>query len=124
MVKRILLTLLQFIAFLVLLAVGGYWDVVHLLLKMKAPALSFIPLLRINVSANHVLIADGLLFAGILYLLILLIEALRKALHPWAALTTLALVLALMLSFAMKIGLPPSHSDESQGVRASAQVAV
>ena len=35
MVKRILLTLVQFIAFIALLAVGGNWDFINLNMEMR-----------------------------------------------------------------------------------------
>ncbi len=111
MVKRIFLTLLQFLAFAVLLAIGGYWDVIRLLLQLKAPALNFIPLLKFHISATHDYVANGLLFAGVLFVLLLLIEAWRKVLKPWAALTTFAFILAFVLSLAMKLGLPPVASS-------------
>jgi hypothetical protein len=113
MIKRVLLTLMQFLAFCFLMAIGGYWDIIHLLIQIKAPALSFIPLLKFHVSATHDFVADGLLFASILFLLILILEAARKTLKPWAALTTLAFAAAVILCLAMKLGLPPVASPAS-----------
>jgi hypothetical protein len=108
LVKRVLLTLLQFLIFCGLLMLGGYWDIIHLILRLKAPALAFIPLWKIDhFTATHDLILNGLIFAAVLWLLILLFELLRKALRPWAMLTTLAFVLAVVLCFAAKLGLPP-----------------
>jgi hypothetical protein len=66
-----------------------------------------IPTVKYQISATHMLISNGLIFAGILFVLILLIQAIRRKLHPWAALTTLAFLLAIALGFAMKLGLPP-----------------
>lgn len=108
MVKRILLTLLQFVVFCVLLAVGGYWDFIHLLIRLKAPALGFIPLWKIDhFTPTHDLILNGLIFATVLWLVIVVLQALRRRLLPGAVLTTLAYVLAVVLCFALKLGLPP-----------------
>ena len=47
------------------------------------------------------------LFAAVLLVLILIFEAISKALKPWALLSLLAFILAAATSFAWKIGLPP-----------------
>ena len=104
MVKRIILFLLQLLAFFALL-LGGYWDFVHLFLAMRYPAWNVIPLWKFHLNANYDFIANGLIFASILFILILLFEAMRKALRPWAALTTAAFVLAVIASFIAKLGL-------------------
>jgi hypothetical protein len=118
MIKRILLTLLQFIVFIVLLAVGGNWDYINLALEMHALQLHKTPSVLIPVfkypMGSHILIANGLIFATVLLVLILLFLLLRKKLHPWALLTVLAYVLAVCLGFAMKLGLPPADNP-SQG---------
>jgi len=62
---------------------------------------------------SHILIADGLIFAAGLLVIILLIELLAKKLKPWAGLTLLAFVLAICLGFAMKLGLPPAPTPDS-----------
>jgi len=114
MIKRILLTLLQFIIFIVLLAVGGNWDAINLALEMHAlqqhKAVSvLIPVFKYPVG-SHILIANGLIFATVLLVLILLLLLVLKKLHPWALLTVLAYVLAVCLGFAMKLGLPPADN--------------
>ena len=121
MVKRISLTILQFIAFIGLLAVGGNWDAVNLSLEMRqmqnnqAPHV-FLSTIKYPVSSTHILIANGILFATVLLLLILLIELLSKKLKPWASLTLLAYVLAVVLGFAMKLGLPPASTPDSSSL--------
>ncbi len=110
MIKRILLFLLQLIAFAVLLMIGGYWDFVRLYLQFKQPALNVIPLWKFHISANYDLVANGIFFAAILLVLILIFEALRKRLRPWATLSVLAFVLAVVVSLFARLGLPPSHS--------------
>ncbi len=113
MAKRIILFLLQLLAFGGLLEIGGNWDVVRLAQQMRAmqsgtTAFNPIPVIKTQVSSTRILIADGLIFAGILFLLILLFEALRRRLKPWASITTLAFVLAVTISLFLKIGLPPA----------------
>jgi hypothetical protein len=111
--KRIILFLLQFLAFGGLLEIGGNWDIVRLAQQMRAmqsgaTAFNPIPVIKTQISATRILIADGLIFAGILFLMILLFEALRRKLKPWASITTLAFVLAVAVSLFLKIGLPPA----------------
>lgn len=113
MAKRIILFLLQFFAFGGLLYVGGNWDVINFSLQVRAmqthtTAWNPIPVIKYPFGASHILIADGLLFAGILLVLILLVEALRKALKPWALISLLSFVSAVALALAMKVGLPPA----------------
>jgi len=108
LVKRILLTALQFLAYLGLLMLGGYWDIVRLLLEMRAPAFNVIPLLKFHVTAAHDLIANGIVFALVLLLVLLIIQAARRLLRVWAPLSVLAFALALALSLYLKMGLPPA----------------
>jgi len=117
-IKRIFLTILQFIAFIGLLAVGGNWDAVNLSLELRQMQNNQVPhvflrTLKYPVSSAHILIANGIIFATVLLLLILLIELLSKKLKPWASLTLLAYVLAVILGFAMKLGLPPASTPDS-----------
>ena len=112
MAKRILLFILQFFAFLGLLDVGGNWDVIRLAQEVGAmqkgtTAFNPIPVIKTQIGANHILIVDGILFAAVLLVLILIFEAIRKALKPWALLSLLAFVLAVATGFALKFGLPP-----------------
>jgi len=101
LVKRILLTLLQFLAFGALLVLGAFWALAGLFY----PRLAVIPVWRFQAGLTHDFIANGLIFALVLLVILLVIEALCKALKPWAALTTLAFVLAVALSLVMKLGL-------------------
>ena len=115
--KRVLLFLLQFIAFLLLLGVGGYWDIVHLLLQAYVPALrgivGMLPLIKFQVTSAHDLVANGLIFAAVFYILILLFELLRKSIRPWMTLTTVAFLVAVILTLALKVGLPPHAQPEN-----------
>jgi hypothetical protein len=99
--KRILFTLLQFVVFMVLLGVGAFWAFV----RLGVPALAGIPVWRFHASDTHDFIANGVVFAFLLMRIIVLIQAARKRLRPWAQLTILAFVLALLLSMAMKLGM-------------------
>ncbi len=121
MVKRISLTILQFIVFIGLLAVGGNWDAVNLSLELRQMQNNqvphvLLPTLKYPVSSTHILIANGILFATVLLLLLLFIEILSKKLKPWAALTLLAYVLAVILGFALKLGLPPASTPDSSAL--------
>lgn len=121
MVKRIAFTLIQFVAFLVLMYVGGNWDIIRLGQEMNAMAnhkafWNPIPTIKYPISSTHILIANGILFAAALFVLILLFEALRKKLRPWAALTFLAFVLAVILGYAAKMGLPPASTPDSSSI--------
>lgn len=111
MIKRTFLIVLQFIAFLVLLGVGGYWDIVRLLLEFR-PGLKWLadmlPLVKFQITAGHVLVANGIIFAGVLCILILLIEALRKASRSTMLITVVSYIVAVALSLAIKVGLPPA----------------
>jgi hypothetical protein len=107
LVKRILLPVLQFIAFLLLLDLGGYWDVVRLSLEFRYPTLPLIPLWKIHFTAAHDLILNGIVYATALLFLIFLIEILRKALKPWALFSAAAFILAILTSFILGFGFLP-----------------
>ncbi|HEY4358813.1 MAG TPA: hypothetical protein VGN16_23905 [Acidobacteriaceae bacterium] len=107
MTKRILITLFQFACFCGLFYVGGYWDIIHLTLAIRYPRFNVIPLWKFHINPSLDYIANGLIFASILFVLILLFEALRRRLRPWALLTTLAFVLASIASMVVKSGFLP-----------------
>jgi uncharacterized membrane protein len=115
MVKRILYPVLQFAAFLGLLFVGGMWDSLNMSYEMRQMAngtpLSAVHPLMATIKVplgSHILIAQGVLFATMLLVLILLIQAIAKKLKPWAFYTLAAYVLAAIVAYATKMGLPPS----------------
>jgi len=114
MAKRIVFPILQFIAFFGLLYVGGYWDVFSLSFAVRAmqghpvPLVGSIPLIQYPMG-SHILVADGILFASILLVIILAIQAARKKLKPAAFYTLGAYALAILISLIMKIGLPPAN---------------
>lgn len=112
MVKRILLTFVQFACFCGLFYVGGYWAEIRFGLEVRAFSKHtapppMIPLWKFHINPSLDYIANGLIFASILFLLILLFEALRRRLRPWALLTTLAFVLAFIASIVVKSGFLP-----------------
>ena len=119
MIKRIILTLVQFIIFVALLAVGGNWDAINLSLEMQQMQKGQAPHVYMATVkyplGSHILIANGLIFAGALLLIILLFLLFRKRMHPWALLSVLAFVLAVCLGFALKLGLVPAGTpDQTQ----------
>ncbi|MDQ2924113.1 MAG: hypothetical protein M3R43_00915 [Acidobacteriota bacterium] len=105
MTKRILLFLLQLLAFGALLIAGGYWDVIRLYLQLRQSSLNVVPLWKFHLNANYDYIANGLIFAAIMLALIVLFETARKRLKPWAVLSTLAFVMAVAISLIARLGL-------------------
>jgi hypothetical protein len=111
LVKRILFALLQFFAFCALFMVGGYWDIVRLLIELRLPSLNVIPLWKIsNITATHDLVANGIVFAAVLLVILLVWQAVRKTLRTSAPLTLVAFAAAALICFACKVGLPPAAS--------------
>ena len=69
------------------------------------PALNIVPMWRVAVGTTHYLVLDGLVLMLLVYLMILAIDTARRRFGASIGLSTLALVLALALGFAMKFGL-------------------
>ena len=93
MIKKVIFTLLQFVLFLVVFAVGTF----------------VLPLLNISyvtswANGTRGFEWDGILLMLAIFVLILLIEVLRKRLRSAAPWTTLALALAAILGLALKFG--------------------
>ncbi len=120
--SRILLFLLQAVAFAALFLVGGYWAEIRLGFEVRAfqqrmiamqqhtappSPMPMIPLWKLHISPTLDYVANGLIFAAILLVLILLFEALRRRLRPWAALTILAFVTAFLVSLIAHSGFVP-----------------
>jgi hypothetical protein len=91
--KNIVLVVLQIILFLLVFGIGSLLPPFHI-----EHVLSTTP------TSTRIFIADGLILMFVLYLLLILIAALRKRLIVSAPWTTLAFVLAAALGFAMKFG--------------------
>ncbi|WP_158941698.1 hypothetical protein [Granulicella sp. S190] len=92
--KKAVTTLLQFFLFLIVFGAFSLFPPFHI-----QHVLSSTP------AGTRIFVADGLLLAFAVYLLIVLIEVLMKRLRLSAPWTTLAFVLAAILGLLMKFGL-------------------
>ena len=92
--KRVISVVLQTILLLAVFGLGSF-----------LPAFNLLPMWKIGAGATHDFVLDGLVFMIVLYLIILAIEALQKRLRNSGVLSTIAFVLALILGFAMKLGM-------------------
>jgi hypothetical protein len=91
--KNAVFTILQVILFVVVFFIGSFFPPFH-----------FEHVLIATPGTTRVFIADGLLLTLALYVLIVLVQVLRKRLRistPW---TTLAFVLAVVFGLMMKFG--------------------
>src|SRR5260370_37550067 len=91
--KNAVLTLLQFVLFFILFGVVSLFQPFH-----------FEHVLIATPGVTRIFVADGLLLMFALYVLIVLIEVLRKRLRPSAPWTTIAVILAAVLGLMMKFG--------------------
>jgi hypothetical protein len=91
--KKILFPILQLILFLLVFFVGSLWEPFH-----------FEHVLIATPGTTRIFIADGLLLMFSLYILIVLIQILRKRLRTSAPWTTLAVILAAVFGLMMKFG--------------------
>jgi hypothetical protein len=91
--KKAIATILQFLLFLLVFGIGSILPPFHIQHVLSATP-----------AATRIFIADGLLLMLGLYVLIVLIEALAKRLRTAAPWTTIALVLAAVVGFALKFG--------------------
>lgn len=92
--KNTIFTILQFFLFLIVFGIGSLFPPLHLEHVLGTTA-----------AGTRVFVADGLVLMIALYLLILVVELIRKRIATSAPWTTLALVLAAAFGFAMKFGL-------------------
>lgn len=109
MLKRILSFLGQFLSFYALLFVGGYWAWVRLTLEMRAmekgeAAPALVPLWKMHVSPTLDYVLNGLVFAGVLLVILLLAQAFRRRLGKATVFTLAAFVAAWLLSVAFHSG--------------------
>jgi hypothetical protein len=91
--KKVILTILQFFLFLIVFGVGSLFPPFHF-----EHVLIAIP------GLTRIFVADGLLLMFALYVLIVLVELMRKRLRTAAPWTTLAVILAAFLGLMMKFG--------------------
>ena len=92
--KNTLFTILQFFLFLIVFAAGSFVPPFHLEHVLGNSA-----------TGTRVFVADGAVLMVALYLLILVVELIRKRIATAALWTTLALILAGAFGFVMKFGL-------------------
>lgn len=91
--KRFLLTLFKFAAFLVTFAAGSFF-----------PPMKLKQTLSVTPDGTHVFQWDGVLLIAALLVLLLLIDAARKRIRTAGPWTVAAFVLALLLGLAAKLG--------------------
>jgi hypothetical protein len=91
--KNIFSTILQFILFLIVFFAGSLFPLFHIE-----------HILSTGPAGTRVFVADGLFLMLALFIIILLIEALRKRLVTSGRWTAVAFILAAVLGLAMKFG--------------------
>ncbi len=91
--QKVILTILQFLLFLIVFGAGSLFPPFH-----------FEHVLIATPGVTRIFVADGLLLMFALYVLIVLIEIMRKRLRTAAPWTTLAVILAAVLGLMMKFG--------------------
>jgi hypothetical protein len=91
--KKAVLAILQFFLFLIVFGAGSLFPPFH-----------FEHILIATPGVTRIFVADGLLLMFALYLLILLVEVMRKRVRIAAPWTTLAVILAAVLGLMMKFG--------------------
>lgn len=91
--KKVLLTILQFVVFLLVFATGSFLPPFHIE-----------RVLGVTRDGTRIFIWDGALLMVALFVVILLIEAARKRIRSGAIWTTLAFVLAAAAGYAAKLG--------------------
>jgi len=91
--KKAVLTILQFFLFLIIFGIGSLFPPFH-----------FEHVLIATPGVTRIFVADGLLLMFALYVLIILVEIMRKRLRTAAPWTTLAVILATVLGLMMKFG--------------------
>jgi hypothetical protein len=91
--KNVFLALLKFILFLIVFAAGSFFPPFHIE-----------RVVGVTPDGTHIFIWDGLLLMTVLFVVILLIEALRKRIATSGAWTAAAFVLAGIAGYAAKFG--------------------
>jgi len=91
--KSVIFTVLKLILFLFVFFIGSI-----------LPPFHFEHIILATPGSTRIFVADGLLLMLALYVLIILVEVLRKRLRTSAPWTTLALLLAAVLGLMMKFG--------------------
>jgi hypothetical protein len=91
--RKAIVTILQLILFLFVFFVGSF-----------LPPFHFEHVLIATPGFTRIFVADGILLMFALYILIVLVEVLRKRLRTSVPWTTLAVILAAILGLMMKFG--------------------
>jgi len=91
--KSIVFTILQLILLLIVFFVGSIFPPFH-----------FERVLIATPGTTRIFVADGLVLALVLYVLIVILEVVRKRLRTAAPWTTLAFLLAVVFGLMMKFG--------------------
>ena len=91
--KSVVFTILQLILLLIVFFVGSIFPPFH-----------FERVLIATPGTTRIFVADGLVLAFVLYILIVILEVARKRLHTAAPWTTLAFLLAVVFGLMMKFG--------------------
>jgi hypothetical protein len=91
--KKAVLMILQFFLFLIVFGAGSLFPPFH-----------FEHILIATPGVTRIFVADGLLLMFALYVLIVLVEVLRKRLRIAAPWSTLAVILAAVFGLMMKFG--------------------
>jgi hypothetical protein len=91
--KKVIPTILKFVVFLIVFLIGSLFPPFH-----------FEHVLIVTPGFTRIFVADGLLLMLALYILIVLIEILRKRLRTSAPWTTIAVIFAAVFGLMMKFG--------------------
>jgi|SRR5215469_16280614 len=91
--KKVISTILKFVLFLVVFLVGSL-----------VPPFHFEHVLIATPGVTRIFVADGILLMFALYIVVILVEIMRKRLRTAAPWTTLAVILAAVFGLMMKFG--------------------
>jgi hypothetical protein len=91
--KKVIFAILQFVLFLIVFGAGSFFPPFHLEhILIPTP------------GVTRIFVADGLLLMFALYVLIILVEVMRKHLRTSAPWTTLAAIFAAVLGLMLQFG--------------------
>jgi hypothetical protein len=91
--KKVIPTILQFVLFLLVFGAGSFFPPFH-----------FEHVLIATPGVTRIFVADGLLLMFALYILIVLVQVMRRRLRTSTPWTTLAVILATVSGLMMKFG--------------------
>jgi hypothetical protein len=91
--KKVVVTILQFILFFIVFGAGSLFPPFHIEHVLIATP-----------GITRIFVVDGLLLMLVLYVLIVVVQVMRKRLRTSTPWTTLALILAAVLGLMMKFG--------------------